>query len=321
MYNSLSIEERVNFYLAPKLRSSTVVKQNLPSSKYKNFYFDKSFLWGQHGQSTFNRYVQTAVERFSELNINSSHNPIILGDVSDAGEKFLFSKSRLEDPNGTYTLIKCLDEARHWESINSTDLLSSVGMGRSANQEILRYSDKKSAAVFIGATSGGCFGWNLRSGNRLCLVEKYGASNNPKINVGFSVFGQEAEDFYSRYRKPALAISQQREYKYIISVEGNDKDSGLQWKLKSNSVVFMPRPKISSWLMETTLIPNYHYIELRDDFEDLEEKINWCDNNYKKCIEIIINAHNYMSQFEDLQREREIEKKVIEKHLSLVYYT
>ena len=321
MYNSLSIEERVNFYLAPKLRSSSVVKQKLPSSKYKNFYFDKSFLWGQHGESTFHRYVKTAVERFFELNINSFHNPIILGDVSDAGEKFLFSKSRLEDPNGTYTLIKCLDEARHWGSINSTDLLSSIGMGRSANTETLRYSDKKSAAIFIGATSGGSFGWNLRSGNRFCLVEKYGASTNPKINVGFSVFGQHAEDFYSRYKKPALSINQQREYKYIISVEGNDKDSGLQWKLKSNSVVFMPRPKISSWLMETTLIPNYHYIELRDDFEDLEEKINWCDNNYKKCIEIMTNAHNYMSQFEDLQREREIEKKVIEKQFSLVYYT
>jgi len=321
MYNSLSIEERVNFYLAPKLRSSLAVKQDLPSSKYKNFYFDKSFLWGQHGEVTFNSYVQTAVERFSELNINSLHNPIILGDVSDAGEKFLFSKSRLEDPNGTYTLIKCLEEVRHWESINSTDLLTSIGMGRGSNTEILRYSDKKSAAVFIGATSGGSFGWDLRSGNRFCLVEKYGASNNPKINVGFSVFGQDAEDFYYRYRKPALSISQQRQYKYIISVEGNDKDSGLQWKLKSNSVVFMPRPKISSWLMETTLIPNYHYIELRDDFEDLEEKINWCDNNYKKCIEIMTNAHNYMSQFEDLQREREIEKKVIEKQFSLVYYT
>ena len=30
-------------------------------------------------------------------------------------------------------------------------------------------------------------------------------------------------------------------YKYILSVEGNDKDSGINWNLNSNSVVLMFR--------------------------------------------------------------------------------
>ena len=34
----------------------------------------------------------------------------------------------------------------------------------------------------------------------------------------------------------------------------------------------MPRPTITSWLMETTLIPNFHYILLKDDFSDLHSK-------------------------------------------------
>ena len=42
-------------------------------------------------------------------------------------------------------------------------------------------------------------------------------------------------------------------YKYIISAPGNDKDSGLQWKLASNSIVLMPKPLTESWFMESKL--------------------------------------------------------------------
>ena len=87
-----------------------------------------------------------------------------------------------------------------------------------------------------------------------------------------------------------------KKYKYIISVEGNDKDSGLNWKLQSNSVIFMPKPKITSWLMEELLIPNVHYIQLKDDFSDLGEKFEWCQGNQNKCKEIIRNANEYIFQ-------------------------
>ena len=63
-----------------------------------------------------------------------------------------------------------------------------------------------------------------------------------------------------------------------MSIEGNDKDSGLQWKLNSNSVVFMPRPTKISWLMEDTLVPGKHYILIKDDFSDIDEKFKWCEN-------------------------------------------
>ena len=65
---------------------------------------------------------------------------------------------------------------------------------------------------------------------------------------------------YNKYVKGKCNISKFLQYKYILSIEGNDKDSGLNWKLNSNSLVLMAKPRVTSWLMETKLIPNYHYI-------------------------------------------------------------
>ena len=115
-----------------------------------------------------------------------------------------------------------------------------------------------------------------------------------------------------------MKIEEMLKYKYIISIPGNDKDSGINWKLASNSVVLMCKPNIISWLMESTLIPNYHYVLLKDDFSDLLEKYKWCENNQDKCIEIIKNAKTYMNQFSNLDRERQIEDIVIKTYLDRI---
>ena len=110
-------------------------------------------------------------------------------------------------------------------------------------------------------------------------------------------------------------------YKYILSVEGNDKDSGLNWKLKSKSVVFMTKPRFISWLMEDHLTPNIHYIEIKNDFSDLLEKIEWCENNTDKCIEIVNNANNFMKQFENPYIEELIENEIFNIYFNKVVYS
>ena len=79
----------------------------------------------------------------------------------------------------------------------------------------------------------------------------------------------------------------------------------------------MPRPRVTSWLMETTLIPNYHYLLLKDDFSDMYEKYIWCENNQDKCKEIIKNANIYMKQFENKYIEEKLEVDVLNKYFEL----
>ena len=61
-------------------------------------------------------------------------------------------------------------------------------------------------------------------------------------------------------------------YKFIVALEGNDVASNPKWIMFSNSVAVMPKPRFETWFMEGRLIPNYHYVEIRDDYADLTEK-------------------------------------------------
>jgi len=68
----------------------------------------------------------------------------------------------------------------------------------------------------------------------------------------------------------------------------------LKWQLASNSVVFMTRPSVVSFLMEDLLVPYVHYIPLQDDFSDLEDMVRWAKKNDKKARWIANQATKYM---------------------------
>ena len=70
--------------------------------------------------------------------------------------------------------------------------------------------------------------------------------------------------------------------------------------------------------MESTLIPNYHYVLLKDDFSDLEEKILLCNNHPNECKQIIRNANEYMQQFSNEELEQRIEDAVIQEYFKRV---
>ena len=57
--------------------------------------------------------------------------------------------------------------------------------------------------------------------------------------------------------------------------------------------------------------PLKKYSFAENNFSDLEEKYSWCLNNNEKCEYISKNATNYMKQFLDINKEREIEREVV----------
>ena len=87
--------------------------------------------------------------------------------------------------------------------------------------------------------------------------------------------------------------------------------------MSSNSVAVMPKPKFESWFMEGKLIPDYHYIQIKDDYSDMEEKINYYIKNTDKLKIISKNANEYISQFKDKESEKIISILVMEKFFSL----
>ena len=60
-----------------------------------------------------------------------------------------------------------------------------------------------------------------------------------------------------------------------------------------------------------------HYIQIKDDYSDMEEKINYYIKNTDKLKIISKNANEYISQFKDKESEKIISILVMEKFFSL----
>ena len=221
------------------------------------------------------------------------------GDVEIKTDTLTLCKNRAADCiDGV--ILRCLNFNRHWENYYN-------------KPKDIQFKEKKNIIFWRGTTTGAP---DRKTGNRFDLITTW-FNKNKHIDIGFSSICQN-KDAYKKYVKGPCNISIFLTHKYLLSIEGNDKDSGLQWKLNSNSVVLMAKPRVTTWLMETTLEPNYHYVLLKDDFSDLEEKLNWCNNNQQKCIDIVKNANKFMSQFSNNNNELKLEIDVINRYFELL---
>ena len=118
------------------------------------------------------------------------------------------------------------------------------------------------------------------------------------------------KDIFKKYYRPSISIAEQLQYKYIPILDGNDKASCLNWVLSSNSIPLIPKPRFHSWLCEKFLEPNVHYVELNEDYSNLEEKLQWCSDNDKTCQEIAVNGKYFMSLF-TVEKEQIVEQTLM----------
>ena len=108
-----------------------------------------------------------------------------------------------------------------------------------------------------------------------------------------------------------MTIPDLLKYKYLPVVYGNDKSSSLGWVMASNSVPIMPVPRYHSWMCESFLEPGVHYVEVKRDFSDMIEKIEWCKQNDAECKKIAENGKQFMLQFMNTTQEQYIELQVV----------
>lgn len=133
--------------------------------------------------------------------------------------------------------------------------------------------------------------------------------NHPMCDLG-----QINKDKNQHWIKDKITIEEHLVYKFILCLEGYDIASNLRWVMSSNSLAVMPKPTFDSWYMEKQLIPNFHYVEIKDDFSDLEERMNFFIQNPEAAMKIIRNANSYAQQFRDEKREDLISLLVLEKY-------
>ncbi len=205
------------------------------------------------------------------------------GDVTHVPDEPTLVKSRPIQADHSNSVLLKLDKIRHFNFVN----------------DHRSFLSKKNRLVGRGA---------ITQPHRIRFYEKY--FDHPMCDLG-----QTNRDINPHWVKKKMSIDQHLDHKFILALEGNDVATNLKWIMSSNSLAVMPAPRFETWFMESTLIPGYHYVPIKDDYSDLEEQLDYYLTHPDEALDIIQNAHAFVKQFQDRKREDLISLLVIEKYL------
>ena len=208
----------------------------------------------------------------------------VFGDVTEVPAVPSIVKSRpISDDNQNSVLLN-LDKHRHFVFL----------------KDAKKFSEKKDLLIGRGA---------VYQTHRFDFYEKY--FGHPLTDLGqVNKIGAKPEVWY----KPKISLAAHLDYKFILCLQGNDVATNLKWVMSSNSIAVMPKPTLETWFMEGKLVGGKHYIEIKSDYSDLEEQLNFYINHPEKCQEIIKNANEHCGQFFNKEVEDLCSLKILERY-------
>ncbi|EDM72466.1 3-hydroxybutyryl-CoA dehydrogenase [Roseobacter sp. AzwK-3b] len=207
----------------------------------------------------------------------------LFGDVTHVPDAPSLVKSRPIAGDVAQSVLLPLDALRHFQFPKDSRC----------------WADKRPSAVWRGMLNG--------QAPRIAAVRLY--ADSPAHDIGQV---HEAEGLAPP--KGWLSIAQQLEHRYVLSLEGNDVATNLKWIMASNSVALAPKLEYETWYMEGRLEPGVHFVQIRADLSDLDERIAWCEANPQEMERIVRNAQTWVRQFRDPARERLIAALVLQKY-------
>ncbi|EGR0711201.1 MULTISPECIES: glycosyl transferase family 90 [Vibrio] len=209
----------------------------------------------------------------------------INGDVTHIPNVPSFIKSRPIFGSNQNSVVLKLNQVRHFKFIDDP----------------VRYQDKKDMVAWRGV--------GFQPHRKKVIHAFY---NHPQCNIG-----QTRPVEGKPWEKGFMSIEEQLQYKFLLCIEGNDVATNLKWAMSSNSLVIMSKPKYETWFMEGKLEAGVHYVEVKDDYSDLPEKMDYYLANEQEALAIIENAHQWVEQFKDKRKERLISLMVADKYFAL----
>lgn len=225
-------------------------------------------------------YDLNPIVRLFDRNLRFS---FVFGDVNYETKEPAFVKTRpiVTEGASSNSVIMRLNSVRHFVFVNDNG----------------RWEDKKDQLVFRNVVEG--------IPHRMDYLRK--TFDNPMCDSGETT---NTVSVMPEYAKPYLSMEEMLKFKFIACIEGNDVATNLKWVMSSNSIAVMPRPKIESWFMEATLIPGYHYIEIKDDYSDINEKLSYYLAHPGEAKDIIRHANEYTEKFRNKRLEKWIQVEV-----------
>jgi len=276
-YGEKEIFDRVNYY--NKLQNNTALPPE--AAALKDFTYARRNKYGHAGSMSFFDVYEYA-RRFPQ-NLKFLYK---FGDLRTSPPQPSIVKSRPVDGDNKNSVLLKLNKMRHFMFL----------------KDVKNFRDKKDmlvgrAAVFQPHR---VKFWEMYFGNPMCDLGQ--TNKNPK---------------HPEWTKKTMSIGGHLDYKFILCLEGNDVATNLKWVMSSNSLAVMPRPEVESWFMEGRLVPDFHYVEIKRDYSDLEERLKYYMARPEEAEKIIKNAHDYIAQFTDQKKEDLISLLVLQKYFSV----
>ena len=215
----------------------------------------------------------------------------LFGDIRDIPAEPTVVKSRALGTDNSNSVLLKLDRCRHFVYIN----------------DHLQPEEKEDRAIFRGHIG--------TRENRALFCRMY--ADNPRVDAADTLPGATEGHKHTSQMKPMMSFYEHLRFRYIMALEGNDVASNLKWIMSSRSAAVMPKPTCETWFMEGRLLGGVHYVEIRPDFSDLEEKMDHYSNHLDELRTIVDNANRYVAQFRDTRRERYIALLVMQKYFKM----
>jgi hypothetical protein len=283
-YNMSKCDGTLQLYLNDMRSYFSRIKHKIDNNTY--FYF----IYGDHIEQNDPPCLRKA--RFAKIAMNNEiqkYNNCTRNNICQ-------ELPAIGTSGGNHILLK-LNMFRHWTPIHEVI------------EHDIQFTQKNNTLIWRGSSTG----------NRTKYMKYLQNHPNKNINIKFTKLCQMPEQEKSTYiLAQRLTIKELLTYKFILSMEGNDVATDLKWILYSNSVVFMCKPTKCSWAMEELLIPYIHYIPLKSDYSDLEEKYNWALQHLPLCNEIAQNSKKYMQHFLNEESENTMIDTVILKYMNTI---
>ena len=222
-------------------------------------------------RKTMSYYDYRAIMRHFPVELRADLN---FEDVHYALPAPTFTKSRPIGESGANCVLLKLRKVRQYHPIIDR----------------IPFEEKKNRLVWRGAA------WQP---HRKAFLR--GHWNHPLYDVGH--VGEAREDIPREWIRDRMSIREQLRYKFVLSMHGTDIATNLKWIAQSNSLCFMTKPRVEDWFMEGRLVAGTHYVELRDDYADLPEKVEHYLQHPDEAKAIIANFQAWHRPFTDRGQE------------------
>lgn len=277
---------------------------------------DRPDIWGIHSLEIYKEILDETCNKYKindvEFFINKRDHPLLKKDLTEPYDKLFPTTQKLNNiyQNQSYTPILSPyvdDKYLDIPFIIPEDWNLTKQNYEYKIQNNIKWEDKKNIAIFRGSATGYS---DIKYNQRLQISK----IKSKYIDAGITSFNSKDKIDINRnltFIKPdelgiklvkKIPMNEQIKYKYILSISGHSGGlNRISWILQSGSVWLKVKPldiidATDSWY--SPLLKNgIHYIEIKEDFSDLDKTIQWCIDNDDKCKEIVNNAKKLYDEY------------------------